>query len=202
MPRLTSHFTPTEAAALTRVPLKAVNNAIDKKIICSPTGTPARVLTLGSLLALILERRLADRFTPELRRTLYNALANANPRQAITLEGDLLTIDLTIPRQELATALRALRAARRLVTTDPGTMGGDPVFRGTRLQVHLIATLAAQSPASELLQSYPRLTPEMLRAAPLHATAYPLRGRPRASSWQNQPPTQITRREIPAIAAE
>ena len=36
-----SLFTPTEAAVLTRLPVKAVNNAIDKKIVSSVSGRRA-----------------------------------------------------------------------------------------------------------------------------------------------------------------
>ena len=41
-------------------------------------------------------------------------------------------------------SLRELRRARRLVVSDPEILGGDPVFRGTRVPVHLIADLVAQ----------------------------------------------------------
>jgi uncharacterized protein (DUF433 family) len=68
-------------------------------------------------------------------------------------------------------------------------MGGDPVFRGTRVPVHMMAELVAQgSTQAELLDSYPRLTAEMIRLAPIYAAAYPLRGRPRIQPWHNQPP--------------
>jgi uncharacterized protein (DUF433 family) len=78
-----------------------------------------------------------------------------------------------------ATSLRDLRRARSLVLTDPEIMGGDPVFRGIRIPVHLIAELATQgSSQAELLESYPRLTAEMIRLAPVCAAAYPRRNQP------------------------
>jgi uncharacterized protein (DUF433 family) len=84
----------------------------------------------------------------------------------VSLEGGLLKIDLREPRRELAASLRALRRARRLVVSDPEIMGGNPVFRGTRVPVHPIAELIAQGAAeAELLDGYPRLTPEMIRLA-------------------------------------
>jgi uncharacterized protein (DUF433 family) len=100
----------------------------------------------------------------------------------------------------LTTALRELRRARRLVVSDREIMGGDPVFRGTRVPVHLIAKLAAQDATeAELLHSYPRLTPEMIRLAPLYAAAYPLRGRPRKQPWHDHQPVQRSRRRLAAI---
>ena len=76
-----SLFTPTEAAVLTRLSVKAVNNAIDKKTVPTVAGRRAghatRLLDLQALMSLALERRLADRFVPELRRELFDALATA-----------------------------------------------------------------------------------------------------------------------------
>jgi uncharacterized protein (DUF433 family) len=196
-------FTPTEAAALTRLSVKAVNNAIDKKTISTVAsrraGHATRLLDLRGLMSLALERRLADRFVPELRREVFDALATA-PRNQISLDGGFLTIDLREPRRELATSLRALRRARDVIVSDPDTMGGDPVFRGTRVPVHLIATLLGQgSTETELLEAYPRLTAEMIQLATIYAAAYPLRGRPRAQPWHDQPPVRSTRRKLATI---
>jgi uncharacterized protein (DUF433 family) len=73
-------------------------------------------------------------------------------------------------------------------------MGGDPVFRGTRVPVHEIAELVAQgSTQAELLDSYPRLTAEMIRLAPLYANAFPLRGRVRRRASRGQQPIRRVR---------
>ncbi len=198
-----SLFTPTEAAVLTRLSVKAVNNAIDKKTIRAVAGRreghATRLLDLRALMSLTLERRLTDRFAPELRREVFEALAAAQ-RNRVSLEGGFLIIDLREPRRELATSLRELRRARNLVVSDPEIMGGSPVFRGTRIPVHLIATLLGQgSNAADLMEGYPRLTVEMVRFAPLYAAAYPLRGRPRAQSWHDQPPVKTTSRTMATI---
>ena len=198
-------FTPTEAAVLTQLSVKAVNNAIDKKTIPAVSGRRAghatRLLDLRALMSLALERRLADRFVPELRREVFDALATA-PRNRVSLEGGFLIIDLREPRRELATALRALRRARDVVVSDPDILGGAPVFRGTRVPVHLIATLIGQgSTETDLLEAYPRLTAEMVHLAPTYAAAYPLRGRPRAQPWHGQPPVRSTRRKLATIEA-
>jgi len=61
-------FTPAEAAVLTGLTLKAVNNAIDKKTIAAVAGEEGgRLLDARALVSLALERRLADRVAPELR---------------------------------------------------------------------------------------------------------------------------------------
>ncbi len=196
-------FTPTEAAVLTGLSLKAVHNAIDKRIVMAVAGKQAgqatRLLDRHGLMSLALERRLADRLAPELRRTVFEALARAQG-STVTVEEGLLTIDLREPRRALAAALRALRQARVLVVSDPEVMGGDPVFRGTRIAVHMIAALLEQGMSEpDLLESYPRLTAEMVRLAPTYAAAYPLRGRPKAQPWHNRPPIRTSRRKLVTV---
>jgi uncharacterized protein (DUF433 family) len=193
-------FTPTEAAVLTRLSVKAVNNAIDKKVVPTIAGRQAgsatRLLDLRALMSLALERRLADRFVPALRRAVFGALANSS-RNTLSLDGGFLKIDLRAPRQELAASLRALRRARQLVVSDPDILGGEPVFRGTRVPVHLIATLLAEgSTVADLLEGYPRLTAQMVEAASLYAAAYPPRGRRRAQPWHDQAPVHRSRQKL------
>jgi uncharacterized protein (DUF433 family) len=194
-------FTPTEAAVLTGLPLKAVNNAIDKKTVSAVAGEGGgRLLDARALMSLYIERRLADRIAPELRRKVFDALAE-RPRNVVSLEDGLLKIDLREPRRALVASLRDLRLARRLVVSDPEILGGDPVFRGTRVPVHMIADLVSQgSTEAELQDSYPRLTPEMIRLAPVYAAAYPLRGRPRKQPWHDRQPVHSRRRRADTIA--
>ena len=195
-------FTPTEAAVLTGLPLKAVNNAIDRKTISAVPGEEGgRLLDARALVSLSIEQRLSDRLaTPELRRRVFDALADAS-RNTLSLEGDLIKIDLRKPRRALAASLRDLRKARRLVVSDPEILGGDPVFRGTRVPVHLVAELVAQgSKPAELIEGYPRLTAEMTRLAPVFAAAYPLRGPKRKQPWHDQLPVRRGRRKLDAIA--
>jgi uncharacterized protein (DUF433 family) len=193
-------FTPTEAAVLTGLTLKAVNNAIDKKTISAVAGEEGgRLLDARALVSLALERWLADRVAPELRRQVFEALAES-PRNTVSLEGGLVKIDLREPRREVATSLRDLRRARRMVVTDPEIMGGEPMLRGTRIPVHMIAGLLAQgSTQTELLEAYPRLTAEMIRLAPVYAAAYPLRGRPRQQPWRDNQPVRRSRRRLDTI---
>jgi uncharacterized protein (DUF433 family) len=194
-------FTPAEAAVLTGLPLKAVNNAIDKKAVSAIAGEEGRrLLDARALVSLSLERRLSDRSAPELRRKLFDALAEA-PRNTVSLEVGLIKIDLREPRRALAASLRELRRAKRLVVSDSEILDGDPVFRRTRVPVHMIAELVAQgSTPAELRESHPRLTAEMMRLAPIYAAAYPLRGRPRRQPWRDQQPVHRGCRKLDTIA--
>ena len=200
-PSDSSLFTPAEAAVLTRLTLKAVNNAIDKNfvsaVVRSGTTGAGRFLNQRALLALALEYRLANRFFPEVRRRLFDALMASPRKTLLSVDEGLVKVDLQEPRRDLAASLRALRRARSLVVTDAEILGGDPVFRGTRVPVHLIAAMLEQgSTEADILKAYPRITAEMVRLASSYAQAYPVRGRPRSQPWRDRPPIQRTRERL------
>jgi len=200
-PSDSSLFTPAEAAVLTRLSLKAVNNAIDKNMVSavvrSGTSGAGRFLNQRALLALALESRLANRCFPEVRRRLFDELMASPRRDVLSVDEGLLKVDLQGTRRDLAASLRALRRARSLVVSDAETLGGDPVFRGTRVPVHLIAAMLEQgSTEADILKAYPRLTAEMVRSAPGYTQAYPIRGRPRSQPWRDRPPVQRTRERL------
>ena len=55
---------------------------------------------------------------------------------------------------------------QQYVELNPNVMAGKPVIRGTRIPVELVIRLLAQGKSeSEVLQQYPRLQPEDIRAA-------------------------------------
>jgi hypothetical protein len=49
---------------------------------------------------------------------------------------------------------------------------------------------------AEIREAYPRLTSAMIRLAPLYATAYPLRGRPRKTVMLDIAPSRSIRRPL------
>jgi uncharacterized protein (DUF433 family) len=56
------------------------------------------------------------------------------------------------------------------VSINPEVMVGKPVIRGTRIPVELIVRMLAQGISeSEILQEYPRLQPDDIRAALAYA---------------------------------
>lgn len=187
-------FTPTEAAVLTGLSLRVVNTAIDKKktpvISGKWTGNAKRLFDLRALMLLTLERRFANRFRPDVRRELVDALETSTHNKIFLKKGSL-TIDLREPRRELAASLRTLRRIRDLVGSYPDIMDSEPVFRGTRVPVHLIAILLGKGlDKANLLKMYPSLTAEMIQLTPIYAAAYPLRGRPKTRLWHDLTPTQ------------
>ena len=52
------------------------------------------------------------------------------------------------------------------IVSDPDVLVGKPTFRGTRLGVEMVLRkMAAGWSEADLVESYPRLTTEMIRAA-------------------------------------
>ena len=60
----------------------------------------------------------------------------------------------------------------RRITARQGTLGGKPVIRDTRISVELVLSLMAQgADQDELLDNYPDLEPEDIRACIAYAYA-------------------------------
>lgn len=87
-----------------------------------------------------------------------------------------------------------VRRARAAVATNPEVRGGEPVVRGTRIPVYLLADFMkrGETPA-RLLEDYPALTEEKLDAALLYARLHPRRGRPKATPWRKRSPRRVYR---------
>jgi uncharacterized protein (DUF433 family) len=199
-------FTPAEAAAVTRLSLKAVNNAIDKKTIDARTrrkhGVISRLVGEPALVYLSLERALVSDTTPSFRRKLFKAIAEAQTRGLRKVMVGELRLDLGPPWREVAQRIKDLRRAERLVSVNADVLGGVPVFRGTRIPIHMISQLLSQGETAEKLRAgYPRLTDEMIRLAPVYAGAHPLRGRPRRQPWHGRSKSSMSRVRLRDAAA-
>lgn len=197
-------YTPTQAAAVTGLPLKAVQKAIDSRAIPVRTrradGTRKRYLSEVALICLRLEANGLKQLPAGLRNRIYRGIIR-KPRQARIQFSDVLWIDLAAVRREVAVALNKLRKAEDMVTSDPEIMGGTPVFRNTRVPVHAIAEmLDSGTSVAELVAGYPSLTEERIRLAPLYARAHPKRGRPPSSPWSSSKPVRRSRISLHSAA--
>ena len=58
------------------------------------------------------------------------------------------------------------------ITTDPSVCSGKPVIRGTRIMVrNILGMVAGNYTVERILEAYPELTPEDVRAALEYAAA-------------------------------
>ncbi len=182
-------YTPAEAAAVSGLGLKAVNNLIDKHIVdvARPTGggrAARRYLTHSHLLCMRLEHFLAGSLPVERRQQLFEEVA-ARPNTRMVKANSVLHIDVAEARREVDDRVRDLEAAEAEIHSDPAVLGGEPVFKGTRIPVYGVAAmLDAGTAEDELLLGYPKLDARRLALARLWAAAHPRRGRPKRLSQQ------------------
>lgn len=182
-------YTPAEAAAISGIGIKAVHNAIDKRIVetvpASPKKSPKRrALTKDDLLRLKLWYGIGSTLAAEHRQRLFDEI-KASPAAKTVKADDLLIVDVGEARRQLKARLEELEEAEAMVERVKGVMGGEPVFKGTRIPVRMVAAMVAQGAGeAELLEGYPRLTARMIMLANIWTTAHPARGRPRKLAAQ------------------
>lgn len=81
------------------------------------------------------------------------------------------------------------RALLERITIDPEVMVGKPVVRGTRIPVELVlGFLAANPDLGELLQAYPHLTVDDVKACLVYARAAVRRQRRRVAVMSDNVP--------------
>jgi hypothetical protein len=150
-------YSPAEAAAVSGLAPKAVNNVIDKRIleVARPVSAAKRnvrrYLTGGHLLCLRLEHGLAGRLPVDRRQGLFRELAGRPDAKLLTAD-DLLLVDVGMARREVAGRMHDLDEAERLILFYKETLGGEPVFKGTRIPVYsVVAMLDDGADVAELL---------------------------------------------------
>lgn len=182
-------LSPAEVGAVTGAPVRAVYKAAEERL---PPGMLVRRgrerrLTRWGAVCFAIDRAMPRDVPLLVRRQLYaGILARSSADQARCERGILAyVVDVQTIADRLDAELARYRATMTLVVEDGAVQGGAATFRGTRILVHQVAALLAQGATeAELREDYPRLTPEMLAAAPIYARAHPRRGRPRKPAWR------------------
>lgn len=188
--RVRKGLTPVEAAWVTQVSPKAINATIDRGEL--PKRARGRGLSPSEALYLILRREVGEALTAEAKRELYDkvnrlqintfgtlASQGKKDERGILLAGGRLRVDITPACLSLAKRWKALEIAMQEIVQDPKIRNGEPVVRGTRVPVYVLADLIGQGAnAKEILEDYPALTAAKLRAALAYAQTHPKRGRP------------------------
>lgn len=187
--------TVNEAAYAAGVSRQTVNQAIDRREIRTRKlrrkGDPAGRAVGGPELVYL---RLQGLLSSRARKAVYERLSGYSIETVppvIEME-DSIRLDIREPVAEVRRRLEELARVRSRVEESPGIRGGEPVFRGTRIPVLMIADFLRRGvPRAEILEDYPALSEELLDAADLYAELYPRKGRPRQAPWRRQEPTHV-----------
>jgi uncharacterized protein (DUF433 family) len=203
MPPPARLYTPAEAAAISGLPIKAVNNAIDKHIVDVPRTATAgrkvvrRYLTKGHLICFRLERGLVGSLPVERRRILFKSVT-AQPASEHVDADDVLTVNVAKARFQIEERARRLAEAEGLIHSDKDTLNGEPVIKDTRMPVyHLVALIENGATIEELMAGSPTLDAHKVELAKMWVAAHPRRGRPKRLADHGFILKSTTRRSLP-----
>ena len=184
-------LSPTEAAFVAELPRKTVEQAIDRgevKPLRAERGERERALDEAAVIYLRIRGDIGDLLTAKAREEVYRALRREEPVRS-RLELGPIAVSTTEAMRTVRERMGRLRRARAAVEIDPEIRGGEPVVRGTRIPVYMLADLAkAGEPRDRILEDYPALDAELLEDALLYASLNPRRGRPRTTPWRERKP--------------
>jgi uncharacterized protein (DUF433 family) len=201
-PRSNDAYTPSQVSAVTGLPLPAVHKAIEYKLIRPKLVREGnfvhRLLSRSQTLYLRMEAKGLRSLPLAERRHVARAIQQNPGMDAMFIsEGSVILIQCKSARKEVETGLRRLAEATRMAESDPETMRGAPVFRGTRIPVHAIAEMLSQGASvGEILEGYPALTREKVELAPMYVKAFPRRGRPVPRAWAKRRPRRLTQQRL------
>jgi uncharacterized protein (DUF433 family) len=179
MPHI-DQFTAAEAAFVLREPLRAVKKALDagpvRPVLLRRAGSAVRMIDWRDLFYLYAIQALREELTPKARSEFYEAI------QTTPLERNG---EVRFGRFRIAVADLIEEVERRTanLTALAGSVAfradGEPLLRGTEIEVYRIAALLAGGmTVSEVLEDYPSLSREAVEHAKAYAEAHPKAGRP------------------------
>lgn len=187
-----NEFSAREVAELANVPVRAVDKAIEEKVLAgirSGARGRRRMLPLHAVPYTAIVARLPVTLSLAAKRDLARALGKRRPDRMTTEPLEIapaVTVDLSaLVGSDLAErAARYGRAREDYIEINPDIMGGTPVLRGTRITVYsLLGRLDGGDSIDDILEDNPHLTRESVETAALYARTHPLVGRPGGRPW-------------------
>jgi uncharacterized protein (DUF433 family) len=181
MAKAETEFTAPQVAYLLRESVGAVKKELDRgpietKLVTYP-GKVGRVRAIGrsDVLYLIAIRALKDELTPKARNEFYRALKRASGKAREVRFGQLC-VNLDVFKDQVE---RRTRELNRLQDKVEFRKDGEPVLKGTDLEVYRIAALlgGGMTP-DEICKDYPSIALKHVAVAKDYADAHPKTGRP------------------------
>src|SRR5438309_9078374 len=127
-------YTPSQAAAVTGLPLAAVHKAIDSRLIrprSTRSGTTIRrLLTKEQLIYLRLEAEGLRLLPVGTRREIAESIQRSPKIEKLPVaNGTAILIEIRGARRAVETQLKQLERIQDIVVSDPEIMSGTPVFK-------------------------------------------------------------------------
>lgn len=188
-------FSVSEAAALAEVSPETIRTALEKKSVVPSskrkTGKAVRYqFSVGDVLFMKVLVEFPFALSKEDKQSLAKILSRGNRKAAswsregadlVYRAGDIqVSVECKAFRQKLARNLSAFRWGRRRIVSYPDVLGGEPVFRGTRIPVQHVASLFRKGVSEkEIAEDFPALSSRDLAYARLFSRLGEKPGRPR-----------------------
>lgn len=189
---MTHGFSAREVAELANVSVRAVDKAVEEKVLAAMNGDRLdrrRSLPLHAIPYTAIVARLPLTLSLATKRQIAKALGK---RSAAQMTADPLqlapavTLDVAalVGRDLAERAERYGRAREDLIEVNPEIMGGTPVIKGTRITVYsVLGRLSGTDTVETILEDYPTLSREAIETAELYARTHPMVGRPGGRPW-------------------
>ena len=187
--RTNPSYTVKEAAVLAGLSERTIRNEIDRGVIHvgrKPKGRAVAVaLPKGAVLYFRLMKDMPVRLTQKDRGALYRLLSSKVRKvgdwhiEHDTLRRGILALDTKSIWNDLDDSLRVYEAGLKKVVSHPETLGGEPVFAGTRIPIRHVGKLASRGiRVSEIKSDYPSLSDDDIAFAAVFSRMKPSPGRP------------------------
>jgi uncharacterized protein (DUF433 family) len=173
-------FTTAEVAFVLREPINAVKKALDAgpveaKLVKKPGGT-VRTVGWPDLVFLYAAHELRHELTPKARSDFYHALKSTAFDRAKQVRFGGLIVAIDHFKDEVRKRAQELA---RLAEKVEFRKDGEPLLKGTDIEVHRIAALLdGGMTRDEIRKDYPSLKPDAVATAKAYAEAHPKAGRP------------------------
>ena len=188
-------FSVNEAAAIAEISPETIRTALEKKSVTSShKGSAGKAVRHQFSVADVLLMKLLAEFPFHLskqdKQSLTQILVRGNRRASswsqhgadlVYRSGEMEVLVECKPfRQTVARNLAAFRWGKRRVVSSPEVLGGEPVFRGTRIPLEHVASLFRKGvPEQEIAGDFPALSVRDLAYARLFSRFGDRPGRPR-----------------------
>lgn len=189
---MTDEFSAREVAFLADVSVRAVDKAIEERVLAGIRAKARgrrRMLPLHAVPYAAIVTRLPVMLSLATKRDLVRKLSE-RPTERMTAEpleiAPAVIIDVpALVGSDLAErAERYGKAREDYIVADPEIMGGTPVLRGTRMTVYaILGRLEGGDTIADIIEDNPHLSREALETAVLYARTHPLVGRPGGRPW-------------------
>lgn len=178
-------LSPAEVSALLEVPERRVRKEIEHGLLPSPPvdfHAAVYLWVVHSLNQLEPSVEWRRSLLTSIRNHLVHAHMSSIPNELELVHGVSLHLR-TLVEEVWERVSSFSRWCNGRITRDPAILGGEPVFRGSRLSVRRIGEAAERrGAAQELLEDYSYLKTEDIEFARRFVRAYPRVGRPRESA--------------------